>query len=83
MCLLQAQVYADGVDRPAAWYIHHAVEQPALLGAAEGDVEILIVRYRELGEQGIAVMTLRIDRISPIGELRPQGIGKVFVLGRR
>src|SRR5690606_32563616 len=46
------------------------------------DVEVLVAQDRELRQQRIAVMAVRIHGVAAVGELRPHAVGEEFVLWR-
>ena len=80
----QAQVHANGMHFLAvAGQAQHAMQEPAVLMAADGHVEVVVADDLELRQQRIAVIARRVHRIAAIGELRPQAVGEEFVLRHR
>ena len=79
--LNQPQMHADGMHVAAmAGHFQLAVQHAAPLRAADGNVAVFKFDNRELGQHGIAVMAVVIDRIAAIGKLRPDAVGQVFVM---
>src|SRR5690606_35456569 len=58
----------------------HAMQQAALFVAMDRNVAVAVAQDRELGEEGVAVVAMRIGRIAAVGVLGPDAVGKEFVL---
>jgi hypothetical protein len=57
-----------------------AVKKAALLEATGRGVDLLGMQDGEFRQDGIAMMAVGVERISPMGRIAPHRIGKVFVL---
>ncbi|MCY1173492.1 hypothetical protein D9M73_136540 [compost metagenome] len=84
MGFAQPQMHANRMHLLAvAGQAQHTMQEPAVLVAADGHVEVVVADDLELRQQRIAVIARRIHRVAAIGELRPQAVGKEFILRHR
>ncbi len=84
MCFAQSQVNADRMHlRTIARQAQHAMQQAAVLVAADGHVEVVMLDDLEFRQQRIAVIACRVHRIAPVGKLRPERVGEELVLRHR
>jgi len=73
----QAQVNTNGMHlRAFAGQAQHAMQDAAILVAADRYVEIVMAHDLEFRQQRITVIARRVDRVAPIGELRPEAVAR-------
>ncbi|MCY1433526.1 hypothetical protein D9M71_495570 [compost metagenome] len=80
--LAQAEVHADGMQRyGVTGQLDLRVQQSALFVAAlDRNIQVAVTADRKFGQQGIAMVPLRIHGIAPVGVLRPHAVGEEFVV---
>lgn len=84
MTFAQAQMHADRMHFGAVTgQAQDAMEQATVLIAADRYVEVVVANDLEFRQQRVAVIALRVHRVAPIGELRPEAVGEEFVLRHR
>ncbi|MNF94499.1 hypothetical protein D3C84_772110 [compost metagenome] len=79
----QAQVHTDRMHLGVPRDIEHAMQQPATFGAGDGYIQIAVMTDRVAGQQGIAVMTIGVDRVASVGKVAPHAVGEKLVLRGR
>jgi len=80
MAFQQAQMHANGMHIVMPRHIQHTVQQAAPLRPGDRHIEIARSLDRVLGQQGIAVMTVGVNGILPVGKVAPHAVGEEFVL---
>ena len=80
MTFQQAQVHADRMDFGVARYVQHTMQQSSAFGPGDRDVEVSVFADRVLGQQGVAMVTIGVYRIAPVGEIAPHAVGQKLVL---
>ncbi|MNL01229.1 hypothetical protein D3C87_1216930 [compost metagenome] len=73
-------MHADRMDLGVPRHVQHAMQQPAALGAGDGNIEVAVFANRVFRQQRIAVVAVGIDRIAAIGEITPHAVGQKLVL---
>ncbi|MNK95533.1 hypothetical protein D3C87_1157720 [compost metagenome] len=80
MAFQQAEVNADRMHFAMPRHVQHAVQQATAFRAGNGNIQVSILADRIFRQQGIAMVTVGIDGIAPIGEVAPHAVGKEFIL---
>ena len=80
MTFQQAQVHANGMHIVMPGHVQHAVQQAAPFRPGDRHIEIARGLDRELGQQGIAVMTIGVNGILPVGKVAPHAVREEFIL---
>jgi hypothetical protein len=62
------------------WGLDNRIENPTFFVARNGNVVVLMGLDRISGQEGVAVVAVGVNSISPIGELRPKAICKEFIM---
>ena len=88
LALEQTQMHADQVQVDAVFAVGSGVtdgpvQETALREAQHRGVDVVPAHEWELAEDGVAVVTVLIDRILAIGVVCPDGVGEVLQLGLR
>lgn len=78
----QAEVHTHRMHLVMARYLQATVQQPTLLVTVDRDIQVVMLGDGKLGQQGIAMVAVRVHGIASIGELRPHAVGEKLVLGR-
>jgi len=63
-------------------HLQHAMQQTTAFRAADRNIAIFVMDDRELGHHGIAMVSFGIHGVAPVSELRPNAVGKEFVMRR-
>lgn len=80
MAFQQTQVHADRMHFSVPRHIQYAMQQAAAFWAGDRDVEVTVFADRVLRLQGIAVVTIGVDRVTTVGEVAPHAVGQELVL---
>ncbi|MNC23499.1 hypothetical protein D3C75_715280 [compost metagenome] len=76
----QRQVHADRMHLALPRHLQHTVQQAAAFGAGDRHVQVAVLDDRVFGQQRIAVVAVRVDRVAAIGKVAPHAVGEEFVL---
>src|SRR5690554_852461 len=75
LILPQTQVDTNGMEiQPQGGRPDHTMQQTASLVLTYGNVDVVVGGNWKLGQECIAVVTIAVDSIASIGELRPDGV---------
>ncbi|MCY1177986.1 hypothetical protein D9M73_183170 [compost metagenome] len=56
------------------------MQQAAAFGAGDRHVQVAVLDDRVFGQQRIAVVAVRVDRVAAVGKVAPHAVGEEFVL---
>ena len=78
---LQTQVHADRMQRlRTPGRLDDAMQHAPAFGAANRNIVVFVVNDGKFGEQGVAVVSVVVHSVAPIGVLVPDFVGQKFVL---